>query len=56
MCRHKGKKGKCKETEKETCPTANFLPAYKKACQENEVTPSKSLVTKVEQIMEEGDF
>ena len=55
MCRKKGKKCNCKEKDKDANPTANFLPAYKKACQENEVTPSKSLVTKVEQIMEEGE-
>jgi len=36
----KGKKGKGQEDEDN--PTENFLPAYKKACRENEVTPAKS--------------
>ena len=36
-------------------PTENFLPAYKKACRENEVTPAKSLLAKIEEIMEDGD-
>ena len=57
MCSKKGKKGKGKGKSKEKVdnPTANFLPAYEKACKENGVTPSKSLVTKVEQIMNEGE-
>ena len=45
----KGKKGKGQEDEDN--PTENFLPAYRKACRENEVTPSKSLVSKIEEIM-----
>ena len=49
----KGKKGKGQEDEDN--PTENFLPAYKKACRENEVTPAKTLVNKVEEIMDEGD-
>ena len=49
----KGKKGKGQEDEDN--PTENFLPAYKKACRENEVTPSKSLVSKIEEIMDEGE-
>jgi Ran GTPase-activating protein (RanGAP) involved in mRNA processing and transport len=49
----KGKKGKGQEDEDN--PTENFLPAYKKACRENEVTPAKSLVNKVEEIMDEGE-
>ena len=48
MCRKKGKKCNCKEKDKDSNPTANFLPAYEKACKGNGVTPSKSLVTKVE--------
>ena len=57
MCSKKGKKGKGKGKSKEKVdnPTANFLPAYEKAWKENGVTPSKSLVTKVEQIMNEGE-
>ena len=57
MCSKKGKKGKGKGKSKEKVdnPTANFLTAYEKACKENGVTPSKSLVTKVEQIMNEGE-
>ena len=53
MCR--GKKGqKCKCQEKVENPTANFLPAYKKACQENGINPSNSIVTKVEEIINGG--
>ena len=57
MCRKKGKKGKRKDKdkEKEDNPTENFFPAYEKACKEYGVTPSKILVTKVEQIMNEGE-
>ena len=49
----KGKKGKGQEDEDN--PTENFLPAYKKACKENEVTPSKTLIAKIEEIMDEGE-
>ena len=49
----KGKKGKGQEDEDN--PTENFLPAYRKACKENEVTPSKSLLSKIEEIMDEGE-
>ena len=49
----KGKKGKGQEDEDN--PTENFLPAYRKACRENEVTPAKTLVSKVEEIQDEGD-
>ena len=49
----KAKKGKGQEDEDN--PTENFLPAYRKACKENEVTPAKTLVNKVEEIMDEGD-
>ena len=50
----KAKKGG-KGAEDEDIPTENFLPAYKKACRENEVTPAKPLVSKVQEIMDEGD-
>ena len=49
----KGKKGKGQEDEDN--PTENFLPAYKKACRESEVTPAKTLVNKIEEIMDEGE-
>ena len=49
----KGKKGKGQEDEDN--PTENFLPAYRKACKENEVTPAKSLVSKIEEILDEGE-
>jgi len=50
----KGKK-KGKGAEDEDDPTENFLPAYKKACKECEVTPSKQLISKVEDVQEDGD-
>lgn len=49
----KGKKGKGAEEEEN--PTENFLVQYKRACKENEVTPSKTLLNKVEECLEEGD-
>ena len=49
----KAKKGKGQEDEDN--PTENFLPAYRKSCKENEVTPAKSLVSKIEEILDEGE-
>ena len=49
----KGKKGK--GTEDEENPSENFLAAYKKACKENEVTVNKLLVSRIEDILDEGE-
>jgi len=50
-----GKKSKKKGQEDEEDPTENFIPAYKKACKECEVTPSAQLISKVEDMIDEGD-
>ena len=50
-----GKKSKKKGQEDEEDPTENFIPAYKKACKECEVTPSAQLISKIEDMIDEGD-
>ena len=50
-----GKKSKKKGQEDEEDPTENFIPAYKKACKECEVTPSSQLISKIEDMIDEGD-